>query len=124
MLFCLPPDGLPQQHQTMAATQRESLFFSENFHAKVVKLKVKDGSHITLGQILFQFEPEENSIRENENANSHISNGSSKFVVRASSAGLLEKLYIKEGDVIDKGYLIFVRFIRVWFFSFIFFSFF
>lgn len=89
----------------MAATQRESLFFSENFRSKVVKVKVKEGSHITIGQILFQFEPEETGIRENQNANNSVSNGPSKFVVRATSAGLLEKLYIKEGNVIDQGYL-------------------
>lgn len=90
----------------MAATQRESLFFSDNFRAKVVKVKVKEGSHITIGQILFQFEPEETCIREIQNANNSVSNGPSKFVVRATSAGLLEKLYIKEGNVIDQGALI------------------
>ena len=87
----------------MAATQRESFFFPENFPVKIVKLKVKEGSHITIGQILFQFEPEESPLCEKESVNSQSNNGPSKHVVRAYSAGLLEKLYVNEGDVINQG---------------------
>nr|CAH0099104.1 unnamed protein product [Daphnia galeata] len=71
-----------------------------------IKLKVKEGSHITIGQILFQFEPEETPGFQKESVNSHISNGPSKHVVRANSAGLLEKLHVNEGDIINQGSLI------------------
>ena len=87
----------------MATTQREPFFFPENFPVKIVKLKVKEGSHITIGQILFQFEPEETPGFQKESVNSHISNGPNKHVVRANSAGLLEKLHVNEGDIINQG---------------------
>jgi biotin carboxyl carrier protein len=87
----------------MAAMQRESFFFPENFPVKIVKLKVKEGSNITIGQILFQFEPEEIPLCEKESVDSQNSNGPSKHVVRANSAGMLEKLHVNEGDVIKQG---------------------
>lgn len=95
------------------ATQRESVFFSENARAKIVKLKVKEGSNITIGQILFQFEPEENIFHGNGDANSLINNSKHFHVVRATSAGLLEKLYVNEGDVIEKGYAEFFRYFLI-----------
>lgn len=94
------------------ATQRESVFLTENGRVKIIKLKVKEGSNITIGQILFQFEPEEDPVAHgNGETNSCPINGPSKHshVVRATSAGLVEKVYIKEGDVIEKGYLNFTN---------------
>ena len=87
----------------MATTQRKSVIFSENFPVKIVKLKVKEGSHIKIGQILLHFEPEETPFDEKDSVNYQRTNGPSKHVFRACSAGFLEKLYVNEGDVINQG---------------------
>lgn len=91
------------------AAQRESVFLTENGRVKIIKLKVKVGSNISIGQILFQFEPEENltsASSGNGDSTCSTTNGPSKHshVVRATNPGLVEKLCIKEGDVIEKGY--------------------
>lgn len=87
------------------ATQRESVFLTENL-VKIVKLKVEEGSYITSGQILFHFEPEDDISHDNGEA---VNNGKHLNVVRAAKAGLLEKLYIKEGDIIKRGYVRFKK---------------
>ena len=83
------------------ATQRESVFLTENL-IKIVKLKVEEGSHITSGQILFNFEPEDDISHHNGEA---VDNGKHLNVFRATKAGVLEKLYIKEGDTVKRGYV-------------------
>lgn len=98
------------RQQTIMAAQRESIFLTENCRVKIIKLKIKEGSNITIGQILFHFEPEENSAVGNGNNGKPVSNGPSKntHVVRATTAGLVEKLYVKEGDLIDPGFVFYL----------------
>lgn len=85
------------------ADQRELVCFSESKPCKVHKLKVGQGSNITLGQVLLQYEFD--SVENNDTA--QINNGHSnnkQHVIRATIAGTVEKVFVKEGDPLTKGY--------------------
>ena len=67
---------------------------------------MKEGSNLTVGQIIFQFEPEEKSSSSYEHDVKSITPGGptkSFRAIRATSSGLLKKLHVKEGDILHLG---------------------
>lgn len=88
------------------AEERELVCFSESKPCKVLKLKVGQGSNITLGQILVQYEFESSIENSDTVAQVQINNGhgnNKQHVIRATIAGTVEKLFVKEGDPLTKG---------------------
>lgn len=78
----------------------KSIHYTETCPAKITKLKVKVGSNLTAGQIIAHIQHEEilNETQSNGAASKHLAN-----VLRANSAGLVEKLHVSEGDLVSNG---------------------
>ena len=75
------------------------------FNVKILKLQVKEGFHLAAGQVLFTFELVDSMAHVNRETISNGKQVKQLHVFRADEGGFLEKLYINEGDIIEKRYL-------------------
>lgn len=91
------------------AASTECLYYTDNCPAKIVKLRVKEGCNITAGQVILHLEHENNASSCNNgsdqcNSSSNKQQHAGSNVLRANTAGLVEKLHVQEGDCISNGY--------------------
>ena len=98
------------------AARREFVYFTEEKPSKVIKIRIAEGSNISFGQVLVNYEYEHDSVSKNGEIESENNNGQSSHklpAIRANTAGVVEKLHVKEGDLIEKGYFIFIPSVKV-----------
>ena len=94
------------------ASQRDVIYFNEGDGkpCRVVKFKVCHGSNLTLGQVVMQYEFEQPEIScegDSKISINHPDHINKHLVVRAMYAGTVENVFVKEGDIVTKGYIYF-----------------